>query len=300
MRPMLATAEALPRAPGWVYEVKWDGIRLVVTAQDGRAHLSSRNGMDHTARWPQIVPIATRLPPGRTVLDGELVAFDEQGRPSFTALMGSRRHDVAPSPVTLCLFDLMALDGRDTTRLPWTQRRALLEELALDGPHWRTPEVFDDGKALLAATAAGGLEGVVAKRRAAVYQPGVRSRDWVKVAHRRTTSVVVGGWQPGGADGLRSLVVGVPGGDALTPAGSVGSGISGREATALLAVLADLARERCPFDPTPQLPDARWVEPLLVVDVEHLGHTEGVTLRQAVFVRARPDLTPDDLVVPGG
>jgi bifunctional non-homologous end joining protein LigD len=292
---MLATADALPHAPGWVYEVKWDGIRLVVTAQGGRASLASRNGLDHTGRWPEIAPIAAQLPPGRTVLDGELVAFDDAGRPSFTTLMGSRRHDIA-----LCLFDVMALDGRDTTRLPWTQRRALLEALRLDGPHWRTPEVFDDGDALLAATAAGGLEGVVAKRRDATYQPGVRSRDWVKVAHRRTTSVVVGGWQPGGADGLKSLAVGVPRGRVLTPAGSVGSGISAREASALLAVLADLASDRCPFDPVPKLPDARWVEPLLVVDVEHLGHTEGATLRQAVFVRVRPDLTPDDLAVPGG
>lgn len=295
MRPMLATADSLPGPPGWVYEVKWDGIRLVVTAQDGRATLASRNGLDHTGRWPEITAIATRLPPGRTVLDGELVAFDASGRPSFATLMGSRRHDI-----TLCVFDVMTLDGRDVTALPWTHRRELLEDLRLDGPHWRTPEVFDDGDALLAATAADGLEGVVAKRRGSTYQPGVRSRDWVKVAHRRTTSVVVGGWQPGGADGLRSLVVGIPGGEALTPVGSVGSGISAREAAALLAVLADLATGVSPFDPVPQLSDARWVEPVLVVDVEHLGRTEGAMLRQPVFVRARPDLTPYDLEVPGG
>lgn len=290
MRPMLATAGPLPRAAGWVYEVKWDGIRLVVTAEHGHASLASRNGLDHTARWPDIVGIGARLPPGRTVLDGELVAFDSSGRPSFATLMTGERRRLA-----LCLFDLVALDGADTTRLAWHQRRELLESLRLDGPHWRTPEVFDDGAALLAATAADGLEGVVAKRRDSRYEPGVRSRDWVKVAHRRTTSVVVGGWQPGGSDGLRSLVVGVPGQGALVPAGSVGSGISAREAAALLGVLADLATARSPFDPAPELPDARWVEPVLVVDVEHLGRTQGQLLRQPVFVRARPDLTAADV-----
>ncbi len=166
----------------------------------------------------------------------------------------------------------------------------------LEGPAWRTPEVFDDGAALLEVTATDGLEGVVAKRRASPYRPGVRSPDWVKVAHRRTVSVVVGGWAPGGTAGLRSLAVGAPTSDGtLRPLGSVGSGISVSEASALLGVLADLATPSPPFDPPPEVPGARWVEPLLVVDVEHLGHTEGSLLRQAVFVRARPDLSPRDL-----
>lgn len=296
MRPMLATPGPLPTSPEWAYEVKWDGIRLLVSlGEDGPVRLYSRNGTDHTARWPQLHGIADAAPPG-TLLDGELVALDAAGRPSFGVLMasdGGRR-----TPVTLLAFDVLRCDGHDVTTRPWHERRALLDSLALDGLAWRTPEVFDDGAALLQVTAEDGLEGVVAKRRTSSYRPGVRSPDWVKVAHRRTTSVVVGGWQPGGTAGLKSLVVGAPDADRalLLHLGSVGSGISVREASALLAVLADLAVASPPFSAPPSLPDVRWVEPVLVVDVEHLGHTEGSLLRQAVFARARPDLSPQDLL----
>lgn len=293
MRPMLATPGELPVGPGWAYEVKWDGIRLLASYEHGRLRLASRAGNDHTGRWPALAGLARALPPG-TVVDGELVAMDAGGRPSFGVLMGSeggRR-----TPVTLLVFDLLTLDGRDVRDLPWTSRRELLEGLELTGSAWRTPDVFDDGVDLLAVTETGGLEGVVAKRRASPYRSGIRSPDWVKVAHRRTVSVLVGGWQPGGTGGLKSLAVGLPDGrGTLTPLGSVGSGISVTEAHALLGVLAELAAPDCPFDPPPELPEARWVDPLLVVDVEHLGHTEGHQLRQSVFVRARPDLDPSAL-----
>jgi bifunctional non-homologous end joining protein LigD len=292
---MLATPGALPLSAQWAYELKWDGIRMLVTCTAGSAVLTSRNGVDHTARWPEVGPVAASLPPGRTVLDGELVAFDEAGRPSFSILMAARGR--APGVATLCVFDVPVLDGQDLTGRPWQERRRALEGLGLQGVGWRTPDTFDDGSALLAATATQGLEGVVAKRRSSPYRPGVRSRDWVKVAHRRTTSVVVGGWQPGGADGVRSLVVGVPiEGDRLEPLGSVGSGLSGAEVAALLPVLAQLDVAVSPFDPAPDLAAAHWVEPLLVVDVEHLGHTQGRQLRQPVFVRVRPDLTATDLI----
>lgn len=301
MRPMLATPGPLPTAPGWAYEVKWDGIRLLVSlGEDGPVRLYSRNGTDHTTRWPQLHGIADATPSG-TLLDGELVALDAAGRPSFGVLMasqttGGRAQSRPRTPVTLLAFDVLRCDGHDVTGRPWHERRGLLESFALDGPAWRTPEVFDDGATLLEVTATDGLEGVVAKRRTSPYRPGVRSPDWVKVAHRRATSVVVGGWQPGGTAGLKSLVVGTPqAGGALLHLGSVGSGISVREASALLAVLGDIAAASSPFTATPVLPDVRWVEPLLVVDVEHLGHTEGALLRQAVFVRARPDLSPQDL-----
>jgi bifunctional non-homologous end joining protein LigD len=272
---------------------------MLVTCTAGSAVLTSRNGVDHTARWPEVGPIAASLPAGRTVLDGELVAFDESGQPSFEVLMAARGG--GSGAATLCVFDVPVLDGQDLTDRPWQERRRALEGLGLQGPGWRTPEAFDDGPALLAATAAQGLEGVVAKRRNSPYRPGVRSKDWVKVAHRRTTSVVVGGWQQqeGGADRLKSLVVGVPvPGGRLEPVGSVGSGLSGAQVAALLPVLAELATPDCPFDPVPALPGAHWVDPLLVVDVRHLGHTEGRQLRHPVFVRARPDLAAADLTDP--
>jgi bifunctional non-homologous end joining protein LigD len=294
---MLATPGPLPSGDGWAFELKWDGIRLLGELLDGRLRLHSRGGVEHTARWPALAALADLLPAGRTVLDGELVAFDDAGRPSFGTLMAGR----GVAAPTWCLFDLPVLAGEDLTGRPWTERRAALTGLGLEGPAWRTPGVFDDGPALAAATAADGLEGVVAKRRTSPYRPGERSRDWIKLAHRRTTSVVIGGWQPGaGHGGLRSLVVGTPTATGpLVPAGSVGSGLSGAEAAALLTVLAELARPTAPFDPVPALPEARWVEPCLVIDVEHLGRTDGALLRQPVFVRARPDLDAADLLESG-
>jgi bifunctional non-homologous end joining protein LigD len=172
---MLARPDRLPRGD-YAYEVKWDGFRAIVSTEDG-LEVRSRRGWSMAGRLPELA----RLPAG-LVLDGELVAFGEDGRPSFP-LVGLRvLHGRAGIPVTLMIFDLLRVDGGDAMCLPYAERRALLEELDLDGPAWRTPQAFDDGEALLEATSAHGLEGVVAKRRRDPYRPG--ERGWVKVKHR--------------------------------------------------------------------------------------------------------------------
>lgn len=316
MRPMLATPGDLPTGTGWAYEVKWDGVRAVVTVGDGRVDVRSRAGGDLTGSFPELAGLAAALAPHRAVLDGEVVAFDERGVPHLSAL-APRLHrrgggsgagaGAGVRPVTYVVFDLLALDGEDLTGRPWRERRQRLEALLASGPAWQVPQAFDDGPGLLAATAARGLEGVVAKRREAPYQPGRRSPDWVKVPHRRTRSFVVGGWKAGTAPGpgrIGSLLVGTPAGDGrLVYDGAVGSGLSAALQRTLRAVLDDLTVAAAPFDPPPggRLPDPQrdgitWCDPILVVDVEHLGRAGQGMLRQPVLVRARPDLTYDDLL----
>lgn len=310
---MLAIPGPLPVADEagqmWAYEVKWDGMRIIATSRAGRVRLASRSGSDVTASFPEAVhdleqAAAARALPDASVLDGEMVAFDESGLPSFARLAprlhrrGSPRpgHDAAA--VTFVAFDVLRLTGRDVVAETYDARRALLAALDLDGlAHVQRPDSFADGGALLTSTADRGLEGVVAKRRASPYRPGVRSPDWVKVPHRRTRSYVVGGWKRGDGQPLGSMLVGTPvGGGALQYDGAVGSGLSGPQSEALLEVMAGTVVAESPFDPAPGLlPDPErdgvtWVDPMLVVDVAHLGRSGHGLLRQPSVVRLRPDL----------
>jgi bifunctional non-homologous end joining protein LigD len=311
MRPMLATAaEAAPSGPQWVHEVKWDGMRVLVDVRDGRVTVTSRTERDVTAAFPELDGLGDTF--DDLLLDGEVVALDE-GLPSFHALterihVGDRRRAerlARSRPVTLMVFDLLRLFGQDLTAQPWSARRALLEKLGLDGRSWQVPEVHDDGDLLLRVTREQGLEGVVSKRRTAPYLPGRRSADWRKVAHRRTYSVVVGGWRAeagsgaSSADRLGAVLVGLPDGDGgWRYAGRVGSGLAGSAGVALLRRVRDAARADSPFsDEVPRL-DATgttWVEPRVVVEVRTLQLTSGHRLRQPTFLGVRHDLMPEDL-----
>ena len=207
------------------------------------------------------------------------------------------------APVTLLAFDLLALDGEALLDSPLTQRRARLEALGLDGVSWQVPTAYDDGAMLLEATRQQGLEGVVSKRRSSRYRPGLRSRDWVKLPHRPTQSVVVGGWRPetGSRTRLGALLVGEQTLDGLRYRGRVGSGVAGRAGVTLAALLDALPADDCPFvDEVPRVDAAGavWVQPALVVDVESLGFTREGRLRQPAFTRVRADLAPDDVVAP--
>lgn len=304
---MLATrGERVPTGPGWVHEVKWDGIRLLADARDGAPpRLATRNENECTVAWPELVPGPL---PGRDLLvDGEVIGLNARGVPDFGVLqdrMHVRRATTAArmaaaDPATYMVFDVLRLDGRDLTGLPLEDRREILASLDLGG-RWQVPEAYDDGAMLLDATGQQGLEGIVSKRLASRYEPGARSRHWLKFPHRRRVSYVVGGWRPetGSTDRVGALLVGLPGTDGLVFRGRVGSGIAGRAGPLLLRELAPLARATSPFaDQVPKV-DAvgtRWVEPRLVVDVESLGMSRQDRLRQPSYRGMRPDLAPDDL-----
>ena len=307
---MLASPGDLPRTGdrSWAYEVKWDGMRLLATMSRGRLRLTSRNGNDATSRFPEVSAAAPAGLPEGSVIDGEVVAFDPAGRPSF-ALLAPRiqraqqpgTHDVR---LTFLVFDLLRLGTEEVTDRSYDERRALLAEHVTVTGRVVVPDSFDDGDALLASTEANGLEGVVAKRRSSTYQQGVRSPDWVKVPHRRSRSLVIGGWKAreDSRSRLASLLVGTPTDDGmLRYEGAVGSGLSGSVSRTLLEVLGDIVAEQSPFHGYPAPDQARgdiltYVSPLLVVDVEHLGRAANGLLRQPSVVRLRPDLSYADVV----
>lgn len=305
MRPMLATAtESVPAGAEWVHEVKWDGMRILAEAKGGGLTLTSRSGRDVTTSFPELVPLADLY--DDMVLDGEVVALVD-GRPSFGAL-AERMHIADPHraaraavgrPVTLMVFDVVRLLGQDLTRQPWSARRALLEQLELDGRCWQTPVVHEDGAGLLAATAEQGLEGIVSKRRTSLYHSGRRSSDWLKLPHRGSESVVIGGWRPEvGGSALGAVLVGVPGPHGWDFVGRVGSGLAGRTGASLLTRLRPLERADSPFVSEVPREDARgttWVEPEIVIDVASLGRSSGGRLRQPSCLRVRSDATAADL-----
>jgi bifunctional non-homologous end joining protein LigD len=297
---MLATAGALPVGPGWTYEFKWDGVRVLALFTGGQPDLFARSGAVVTAAYPEIADL--HLPDG-TLLDGEMVVLDAAGRPSFTALaerMHVREKNRAARlavtmPVTYMIFDLLYYAGMDYTGLPYLARRERLEELDLAGPHWMVPPSFGDGRATEAAARENHLEGVVAKRTDSVYLPGTRSPDWVKVKFDRTGDYVIGGWRPG-ARRLGGLLVGVPTPNGLAFRGRVGGGIGAVAERTLLAALEPMAIKESPFAPgaVPR-EDARgahWVKPELVVEIRYGNRTPDGRLRFPRFLRLRDDKSP--------
>jgi bifunctional non-homologous end joining protein LigD len=292
----------------WAFEMKWDGMRVLLFVEGGQLTLTSRRANDVTARFPELRPLAESLGTTEAVLDGEVVALDDDGRPSFEALqprihVGSAavaRRLAAERPVVCMLFDLLWLDGHSTWDLPYTERRRLLERLALSGPTWQTPPTtVGGGAAVLRAAEDLGLEGVVAKRLDSVYQPGRRSDSWRKVKVTQGQELVVGGWLPGAGrlEGkLGSLLVGYFDDRVLRYAGRVGSGIDEAKRAALDERLAPLQRATSPFDATPKLSDPRWVEPELVVEVAFQNWTNAGILRAPRYRGLREDKVASEVV----
>jgi bifunctional non-homologous end joining protein LigD len=259
--------------------------------------VTSRNGNDVTAAYPELGPLSGQIEDG--LLDGEIVALAD-GRPSFSVLQ-SRMHargrqvkDLARVvPVTYLPFDVLRLYGVDLCDRPYVERRATLERLDLGGRAWTVPPAFDDGPATSAASREQGLEGVVAKRLTSTYRPGQRTRDWIKVKHTQTQDVVVGGWKPGehGREGrIGSLLIGAYEGDRLLFAGHVGSGLTEAHLDELERRLGPLRRSTSPFvgDVPPELARyAVWCEPVLAVEVRFTGWTPDHRIRHPVFRRLR-------------
>jgi bifunctional non-homologous end joining protein LigD len=296
---MLATPGALPDGPEWLFEVKWDGMRLLADVADGRVRLSSRSERDVTASFPELAALTDLAPD--VLLDGEVVLL-ENGVPSFAALADRMHGPVAPRiaqarPVTFMVFDVLRLYGVPLLERPFAERRGTLERLDLASiPVLSLSPTYTDGAALLEVTRQRGMEGVVAKRRDSVYRPGRRSPTWTKVTHWHSQACLVGGWRPerSSANRIGALLLGVPDGGALRYVGRVGSGLAGERVQRVL-------RERLSPVPVPPLAGplpraetagARWCEPLTVVEVSHTGWTEAGRLWHPVFRGVRDDLDP--------
>jgi bifunctional non-homologous end joining protein LigD len=304
IEPMLArTGELPPDDENWAFEIKWDGVRAIGYVDGGRLRLEARSGRDITPRYPELRGLGRALAGHDAIVDGEVVAFDN-GRPSFQKLQG-RMHLTSEShvrrlsesdPVNYIVFDLLWLDGHSLTDLPYTERRERLLELGLQGDRWLTPaHHVGDGAAMLQASRAQGLEGVIAKRLDCPYYPGKRSHGWVKVKNVLETDVVVGGWLPG--EGRRAtqfgaLVVGVHKDGELTYAGRVGTGFDERELDRLGAMLADLEQDASPFAGRQPPKETRFVEPVLVARVGYGELTQAGTLRHPRYLGLRDDIDP--------
>ncbi len=299
---MLATPGALPDGPEWLFEVKWDGMRLLADVIAGQLRLTSRSERDITGNFPELAELTALAPD--VLLDGEVVLLD-RGVPSFAAL-ADRIHGpvdiraVQARPVTYMVFDVLRLYGVPLLDRPFEERRATLERLDLTAvPTVSLSPIYTDGHALLEATRQRGMEGVVAKRRDGVYRPGRRSPSWMKATHQHTQVCLVGGWRPEQSSSGRigALLLGVPDVGGLRYAGRVGSGLV---AATVQRVLRErlVASDGSPFAervPRPDAVGARWCRPLTVVEVAHLGWTEGGRLRQPVFRGIRDDLDPEQV-----
>ncbi len=312
---MLATpSKALPADDEhWAFEMKWDGMRALVGVDGGDVWLTSRAGNDATGRFPEIAPLADALGSVDALLDGELVALDERGVPSFERLQprmqahgrSAVQERQAAQPVVLMVFDVLWLAGHSTCELPYPERRTLLERLELAGPAWQTPpttfgaEGEGTGDAVLEASRTLGLEGVVAKRVDSLYLPGRRADAWRKVKTTLGQEMVVGGWLPGAGrlEGqLGSLLIGVYDDGVLQFAGRVGSGIDATARERLERALAPLRRDDSPFAATPRLPSPQWVDPELVVEVGFHEWTSQGVLRAPRYRGLRDDKAAADVV----
>lgn len=309
VRPMLAERVDRPfAAGGWLWELKYDGVRALVTVHDGAVSVSGRKGRDETARYPELRAVADALLLRDAVVDGEIVAFTAEGKPSFERLqsrinVGSDT-DVARAaaavPVAFAAFDMLWADGRDLRDLPLSRRKRALRAVLRDMPGVvYVDHVENEGVAFFDAVKAQGLEGVVGKQADSRYESGRRSRCWVKVKAWNTQDCVVCGWTAGrgGRGPLGALVLGVHEGERLVHAGQAGSGLDGAMIRQLLDTLTPLRTDACPFDVAPQTQEkVTWVRPETCCEVRFTEWTTAGTLRHPTFLRMRPDVAPRDCV----
>jgi bifunctional non-homologous end joining protein LigD len=311
--PMMARLGRLPEPDeGYAYEMKWDGVRALAYVEDGRLRLISRNNKDITVAYPETLGLAGAVGGHEAVLDGEIVAFDQHGKPSFEALQ-PRMHQRHPAriarlratvPVTYLLFDVLHVDTAPAISMPYTARRGLLSELVRTGEHWDVPPYYvGNGHHVVTESRRLGLEGVVAKRLTSPYRPGVRSPDWVKIKNVRTQEVVVCGWRPG--EGRRSGMIGSllfgvhDESGRLRYVGSVGTGFTEATLRELAALLAPLQRDTPPFDEPPPWEEVRgayWVQPALVGEVQYGEWTGEHRLRHPSWRGLREDKSPEEVI----
>jgi len=294
-----ASAEAPFSSPQYLFEVKWDGLRCMLFRDpDGTVHLQDRGLNDLTADLPEVIAAAARIPPG-SVIDGEVVATDQDGRPDYTRLRerltaGAERKDEIP--VAYLAFDALYLDEKPLLRQPLARRRSRLRKAVEAGGHIFVPDhIEEDGVELYEACLERGLEGVVAKHSQSPYVPGQRSPFWLKVKAVKSDDFVVIGWTRTAP--FEALLVGYHEDGRLLPCGTVGGGYDRTTMEAIRTMLAQLATDSSPLDPEPIMTSpVHWVRPELVVSVRYSEWSPDGTLRFPIFNGLRPEVHPAEAV----
>jgi bifunctional non-homologous end joining protein LigD len=303
IRPMMAVSAAtLPIGDDWSYEVKWDGYRAQAMKRGAVVSLASRNLKDFTSQFPGIAEAAARVRAHDALIDGEIVALDASGRPSF---QGLHHWAMAGLTVVFYAFDLLHLDGRELSRLPLDERRALLKQVVGQSGLLLSEPLPGTAAQIGSAIRRLRLEGVVAKKRRSVYEAGKRSDAWVKVRFARRQELVIGGFKPNASD-FDSILVGYYEGRTLLCAGKVRSGFTPRARAIVFGRLEPLQIRQCPFANLPasrashwgmgvtadEMAALRWVKPLTVAEVSFTEWTRDGSLRHAAFVALRDDKPP--------
>ncbi|WP_371381418.1 non-homologous end-joining DNA ligase [Sporomusa aerivorans] len=322
IKPMLAKTGNLPdNQTQYSFEIKWDGIRTILYFEDSKCKIVSRNLKDLTGQYPELTALASSIGTGHQeiILDGEIVAFNTAGLPSFSLLqhrmgvtddklIAKLRQEI---PVHYIIFDILSLDGNLLLDKNYLERRSILASLALEGPNWQTPGFkTGDGQAILTASRNLGLEGIVAKRLDSSYQAGKRTGAWLKIKNQRRQELIIGGWVPG--QGTRqgkigALLVGcydITQQNAKTQgisqrllyAGKVGTGFTQATLQALAKQLAPLYRDDNPFDQDLPVKNVRYVEPVLIGEFEFTEWTPNHTLRHPSFKGLRYDKNPRQVI----
>ncbi len=305
LTPMLASLGPTPRSEQWLYEIKWDGVRALCYIADGKVRLVGRRGTVFDRQYPELDTLATAVKTPTAILDGEICALDDFGRPSFEKLqpriMASGTSAIArmarSNPVVFIAFDLLYAGGQDLRDLPLIERKERLRALIETTPHLRFSEHFATGvDELMAAAKAQGLEGVVAKHRDSRYT-GDRARDWVKLKIRLEQDIVIAGRMAGERAPFGSLLMGVYEGNQLRYAGTVGSGFDGPLLKSLAKRLEPLETSQSPFGEVIKFPrDVVFAQPQLVATVAYHEWTSEGRLRAPVFIRLRNDVDPIECV----
>ena len=313
IRPMLATAIAEPfDSPDWLFEIKWDGYRAVAFIAEGELRLVSRNQNELTGQYPELRNLPEFVKAEKAVLDGEVVALDEEGRPSFSLMQqrtgfrpgGHRVPGRTDVPIVYFAFDLIYVDGYDLHRVNLGDRKRALAERIISGDLIHYSDHYPEhGKALLEEARRRGLEGIVAKRRHSCYEER-RSREWLKIKITQTLDCVIGGYtEPEGSrEYFGSLVLGLYRGDALIHVGQVGTGFDQKGLKAMWERLRKLETKQNPFTgPVEAGRRVYWVKPELVAEVKFTEWTHetgegGLKLRAPVFVGLRTDKSPKECV----
>ena len=303
IEPMAAlVVDKLPEGPEWLYELKFDGYRALLIKHGDQVHLNSRKANDLTAMYPGIGTAGLRLKPDKLVLDGEIVALAEDGRPSFQALQHRSAH--AAHAIVYYAFDVLQLEGRDLRAETLVKRRALLPKVVGKDTTIRLSQDLRGSAADVVRAVRGiGGEGVIAKRKESAYQPGERSGDWVKLKLERQQEFVIGGYRPDGSESLDALLVGYYEGRELRFAGKVRAGFIPPVRRDVVRKLKPLRVDKCPFANLPddrksrwgagvtaeEMHEIQWTRPQFVAQIRFVEFTADGRLRHAAFLGLRTD-----------